>query len=349
MNSVVARRLRPWEGRKLHQLKRQLANTVNSIHARVILLSRGGLGNRSIAERVGRSQSCVRRIIHRFNDSGIDGLVWYPGAIVRRPPKFDAAIIEQITEVALSPPQRLIGMSVWSLVKLRTYLIEQRIVTSISVEWLRQLLRRCHVRWRHTKTWKESNDPEFWPKYRRIRRLYDRPPAEGTRLCIDEFGPLNLQPRHGRHYCDAGRPDRLRATYRRTQGVRHLFGVYDLDRDHLTGQFKSKKNRKTFLSFLRWVRRRYPDGRTLHIVLDNVSYHLTNEARAFAEANRMRFYLTPTYASWLNRIECHFAAIRKFCLDNTDHGSHAAQEAAIRDYLAWRNGCRKISRPRRAP
>jgi len=50
------------------------------------------------------------------------------------------------------------------LPKLRTYLREQGIVQSISLEWLRQILRRHRIRWRHTKTWKESTDPEFCTK-----------------------------------------------------------------------------------------------------------------------------------------------------------------------------------------
>ena len=62
----------------------------------------------------------------------------------------------------MSPPKQLIGMSVWSLAKLRDYLIEQKIVASISLEWLRQILRQRRIRWRHTKTWKESSDPQFW-------------------------------------------------------------------------------------------------------------------------------------------------------------------------------------------
>ena len=32
----------------------------------------------------------------------------------------------------------------------------------------------------------------------RLTRLYRRRPEEGRRVCVDEFGPLNLQPRHGR-------------------------------------------------------------------------------------------------------------------------------------------------------
>jgi len=251
MDKVVARRLRPWERRKLHRMKRQTANTVNSRHARIILLSTGGVCNRPIGERVDCTPTLVRRIIHRFNEGGIGAVEWYPYYCHRAGPrKFMAAVIEQIAEVALSPPRQLIGMSVWSLSKLRGYLIEQKIVPSISLEWLRQILRQRRIRWRHTKTWKESHDPDFWPKYRRIKRLYARPVRGGVRLCVGEFGPLNLLPRHGRHYAEAGHVYRLRATYRRTRGVRHFFGVYDLDRDTLRGRFEKKKNRKTFLTFL---------------------------------------------------------------------------------------------------
>ena len=76
----------------------------------------------------------------------------------------------QERQVASSPPRQLIGMSVWSLPKLREYLVAEGIIPSISLEWLRQILRRQKIRWRDTKTWKTSTDPEFWPKYKRIRR-----------------------------------------------------------------------------------------------------------------------------------------------------------------------------------
>jgi len=46
---------------------------------------------------------------------------------------------------------------------------------------------------------------------------------------------------------------------------------------------------------------------------------------------------TPHYASWLNRIEAQFTALRYFCLDGTDHESHEAQAFLIRRYIAWRN------------
>lgn len=344
MDTVRARRLHAYDRQKLRRMKRQLSNQVNSRHARIVLLSRGGLSNREIAARVDCSPQWVRKIIHRFNRGGIEAIEWYPYFQTRSGPrKFTAEIIEQIAEVALSPPKVLIGMNQWSLAKLREYLIEQKIVGSISLDWLWTLLRRCRIRWRHTKTWKDSSDPQFWPKYRRIRHLYRHRPAGGRRLCIDEFGPLNLQPHHGHCLARNGKVDRLRATYHRHGGVRHFMGVYDLETDRLFGRFVSQKNWVEFLRFLKWVRRRYPSQQTLHIVLDNYKPHLKTEVVVWAAAHNIQFYFTPTNASWLNRIECQFTALRKFALDNSDFRSHEEQQKAIEQYLSWRNRKRTIT------
>jgi len=172
MDVVRVRPLRPHEKKKLLRMKRQHGNAVNAQHARAVLLSRGGLGSRAIAARVGYSPQWVRTVVHRFNASGVGGISWYPYGQARGTPrKFTVDVREQVAEVALSSPRALIGMAQWSLAKLRGYLVEQGILASVSLEWLRQLLRRLKVRLRRTKTWKESTDPQFWRKYRAIRRL----------------------------------------------------------------------------------------------------------------------------------------------------------------------------------
>lgn len=343
-DTVKVRTLRPYEKVKLHRLKNQKRNAVNSRHGRIILLSVGGAANRDIAKLADCSAQWVRQVIHRFNAHGIDGITWYPWFQVRSERIFTAEIRERIAEIALCSPIALIGMTQWSLPKLRQYLIEQKIVAGISIRWLGEILRRYKVRLRRTKTWKESTDPLFAEKYRAIRRLYRHRPANGRRLCIDEFGPLNLQPHHG--HCLKGpskRVERLRATYNRKGGVRHFLAYYDLETDRLYGRFTKNKKAKDILSFLRWVRSRYPRTQKLHIVMDNYSPHIKDEVLAWAKDHNIRFYLTPTNGSWLNRIESQFTALRKFALQNSDHRSHEEQQAAIESYLTWRNGSREIS------
>lgn len=345
MDKVRVRTVAPSERRKLHRLKRQKANQVNCSHARIILLSSGGVANRDIAQHVDRSPQWVRQIIHRFNAGGLAAIEWYPYWQTSGPRKFFSDVVEQIAEVALSSPKALIGMNQWSLSKLREYLIGQKIIARISLEWLRTLLRRYRIRWRHTKTWKESTDPKFRLKYRRIRRLYARRPAGGRRICVDEFGPLNLQPRKGQCFAKKGkkRVERHRATYNRKSGVRHFLAAYDLETGRLFGQFTKQKRWTEFLPFLKWLRRRYRKSEMLHIVLDNYGSHLKEEVLAWAKANRVKFYFTPTNASWLNRIECQFTALKRFALDNSDFRTHDEQQAAISSYLDWRNGRRQIA------
>ena len=71
-------------------------------------------------------------------------------------------------------------------------------------------------------------------------------------FCVDELGPLNLQPRPGRQWAavsgknkDPGRAPRRRrrATYTRTAGVRHLFAAYELGEDKLYGHMKPRQPR----------------------------------------------------------------------------------------------------------
>jgi hypothetical protein len=60
MDKVNARTLKPWEKHKLKYMKRQLTNSVNCPHARIILLSRGGLNNRQIAAGCGYTPTWVK-------------------------------------------------------------------------------------------------------------------------------------------------------------------------------------------------------------------------------------------------------------------------------------------------
>jgi hypothetical protein len=46
----------------------------------------------------------------------------------------------------------------------------------------------------------------------------------------------------------------MRATYTRTEGVRHLFAAYELGEDKLFGHVKPRKTRARFLEFFRYLR-----------------------------------------------------------------------------------------------
>ena len=169
-------------------------------------------------------------------------------------------------------------------------------------------------------------------------------------ICMDEFGPLNLQPHPGRQWAPAAtgtgaqdrpRRRRRRATYNRPHGVRHLLACYDLSTDKLYGHVQTRKGRTQFLAFCRYLRTLHPAQVRIAIVLDNFSPHLTTKTDSrvgeWAAANNVELAYVPFYGSWLNRIEAQFTALRYFALDGTDHDSHREQANMIRRYIAWRN------------
>ena len=125
------------------------------------------------------------------------------------------------------------------------------------------------------------------------------------------------------------------------QGVRHLLAALDMNADRLYGHVKTNKKRTTFLEFCRYLRSLYPPEMRIAIVMDNFSPHLStkNDTRVgdWAAANNVELAYVPTNASFLNRIECHFRALRYFALDGTDHRNHEEQNSMIRRYIAWRN------------
>ncbi|SEG81316.1 hypothetical protein SAMN04489712_11424 [Thermomonospora echinospora] len=74
---------------------------------------------------------------------------------------------------------------------------------------------------------------------------------------MDEFGPLNLQPRRGKAWRPTRHPARLRATYHRNDGVRHLLGALDL----ATGRLYHRSHAEQNAAIGAYVRRRNQHAR----------------------------------------------------------------------------------------
>jgi transposase len=84
-------------------------------------------------------------------------------------------------------------------------------------------------------------------------------------------------------------------------------GGYDLSTDRLYGHVVTHKGRTAFLAFVRYLRSLHPIEVRIAIVLDNFSPHLSTKkdkrVSVWAAANNVELAYTPTYSSWLNRIE----------------------------------------------
>jgi transposase len=347
------------EGRRLVRIvRRGSGSVVTWRRAQMVLLSAQGMDVPAIAKVAFTSEDRVRDVIRNFNADGFGSL--YPKYKGGHPPKFTLPQRREIKKIAKSKPaEHDLPFSTWSLDGLADFLVAEGVVDDISHEGLRVLLRQEGVTFQCLKTWKTSKDPRYAQKKARIEQLYAIADREVTPqpgdpeviFCVDEFGPLNLQPRPGRQWAATGgkgkepgrapRP-RMRATYTRKAGVRHLLAAYELGEDKLYGHIKPRKTRARFLEFCRYLRSLYPLTTRIAIICDNFSPHLTtakdNRVGAWAAANNVEIAYTPTNSSWLNRIpEAQFTALRYFALDGTDHASHKEQASMIRRYIIWRN------------
>ncbi len=353
-----ARELSNEEGNRLLRIvRRSSGSVVTWRRAQMVLLSAQGMDVEQIAKVAFTSPDRVRDVLNNFNDDAFESL--YPKYAGGRPPTFSLPQRQEVKKIALSRPvDHGLPFSTWSLTKLAEYLVAEGVVDDISHEGLRDLLRKEGVSFQVIKTFKQSNDPDYEAKKNRVLELYaiadhKAGPAEGDPtvvICMDEFGPLNLLPRPGKQWAPVaagkGSPDsprrrRRRATYNRTQGVRHLMAALDLRTNKMYGHVKLNKNRTTFLAFCRYLRSLYGPEVRIAIVLDNFSPHLSTKkddrVGQWAAANNVELAYVPTNASFLNRIECQFTALRYFALDGTDHRSHEDQNSMIRRYIAWRN------------
>jgi transposase len=285
---VRVREITSVEGNKLLGIvRRGSGSVVRWRRAQIVLWSAQRMDVPAIAKIAFTSEDRVREVIHNFNVDGFDSLA--PKYAGGRPPKFSLPERQQIKKIALSRPvDHGLPFSTWSLSKLAEFVVAEGVVDDISHEGLRVLLCEEGVSFQVIKTFKQSNDPDFEAKKNRVLELYAI--ADGTTepkrgdpavvMCMDEFGPLNLQSHPGKQWAPValGKGDvasprrrRRRATYTRPHGVRHLMAGYDLCTDRLYGHVVNKKGRTAFLVFVRYLRSLYPPDVRIAIVLDNFS------------------------------------------------------------------------------
>ncbi len=196
------------EGQRLLRIvRRGTGSVVTWRRAQMVLLSAQGMGVPAIARVAFTSEDRVRDVIRNFNADGFNSL--YPKYKGGHPPKFTLGQRREIKKVAKShPADHGLPFSTWSLSKLADFLVAEGVVEDISHEGLRTLLHEEGVSFQRLKTWKASRDPRYQEKKARIERLYaiadrETAPADGDPeviFCVDEFGPLNLQPHPGRQW-----------------------------------------------------------------------------------------------------------------------------------------------------
>ncbi|MHB8604406.1 MAG: IS630 family transposase [Thermoplasmatota archaeon] len=324
------------EGNKLRTIVRRAKDPVELRRAQVVLASAQGFAAPKISLFVGMSEDYIRQLIHIFNEHGFEMLKpkWVAGGNW----KFTDTHRDGLVALATSRPRDLgYPFEQWSLPRLRDAAVERGVVESISIEWLRVILDEADVSHQSVKTWKESNDPKFEEKKRRIDRLTRKRHNPPVVLSVDEIGPVSLKPHGGQGWFTRKHPRRVPATYNKLDGTRYEFLCLNVFHQHLTVKQYARKGSRPWLEFLQRERAKYPKTQRVHIIQDGFSAHWTHDIKEWAARANVSLVPTATNASWMNPVECHAGDVQKLALDGTDHPSWLDVSLAFRRAVTYRN------------
>lgn len=204
------------------------------------------------------------------------------------------------------------------------YLIEAKVVDSISAETVRRILAANELKPWHQHSWlspKVPRDAEFARVVQEIVDLYTRPLAdEEVVLSIDE--KTNIQPRRRMAPSRAARrrkPVLVESDYRR-DGALNLIAAFNTRSGEVTAVTAERKRADEFLSLLELVDAHTPATiSTVHVLVDNLRVHKCRAVQAWLAAHpRFIFHFTPVHCSWLNQIEQWFSILQRKALRRVD-------------------------------
>ena len=207
---VFVRELSPEEGARLKSISKRAKYQSKRQRAMILLASATGMSAPQIAAMARTDESHVRKVIHEFNERGLDSLD--PDYRGGRPRRITAEQRARIVAVAgARPDTQGVALTRWSLPRLAAHLAAEGI--EISPAHLARVLAEAGLSFQRTRSWKASPDPDYERKAARVLSLYARAPERAVVICFDQMGPISLRPTHGSGWARRRRPEWLRATF----------------------------------------------------------------------------------------------------------------------------------------
>lgn len=269
--------------------------------ARALILLDDGQTYAVIQKTVGCSAPFISKWKKRFLAEGLAGLYSrHQGRVANRlTTELEARILAWTQK---TPPD---GSTHWSTRRLAKQLGIHHM--AVARTW-----RKHGIQPHRLERYMASNDPDFEAKAADVIGLYMNPPQNAAVFCVDEKTAIQaLDRRDPRLPLSPGRAERHGFEYKRN-GTLSLFAAFDTKTGEVVGKTANRHTSAEFVAFLEDLVAHQPDGREIHVILDNVSSHKSQKVRDFLEDHpQMYFHFTPTYSSWLNQVELWFSKIAR--------------------------------------
>ncbi|MEK7754234.1 MAG: IS630 family transposase [Acidobacteriota bacterium] len=287
--------------------------------AEMIWLASQGQSTVEIARGLRTRPARVSQWRQRFARHRLEGL--QDRARSGKPARYDLQTEKRVLAQLDHPPPP--GHRTW------TGSLLARALGDVSPDHVWRVLRRHGISLRRRRSWCISTDPAFAPKAADIIGLYLHPPENALVLAVDEKPSIQaLERAQGWIRLPNGKALTGFSHGYTRHGTTTLFAALDV----ATGQVKTghyrRRRRREFLDFMNEVVAAYPQ-RDLHVVLDNLNTHKPKEDRWRKRHPRVHFHYTPTYASWLNQVECWFSILSRRAL----HGASFTSPRQLREAI----------------
>lgn len=317
------------EKAELERLSRSRKGEVRlAQRAGIVLACLQGKRNDEVARQVGVQASTVGLWRRRFAQHGLAGLRDKPKP--GKPAKHGDKLRERVlAQLELEPPAGMAGWDGGWLAK----------TLGVSADAVWRVLRKQGIQLRRHRSWCVSTDPEFAAKAADVIGLYLNPPQNALVLSVDEKPSIQaIERTRGYVHTSSGKiVQGIQSTYKR-HGTLNLFAALNVATGAIHGKTTKAKKRVDFQQFLHEVIAHQPAHRQIHVILDNLSTHKSNDAWLAAHPN-VTFHFTPTSASWLNQVEIWFGILQRKTLANASFASIEQLTQAITRFTAAYNEC----------
>ncbi len=305
-----------------------------AMRANIILLAAEGKQNKEIQKTLGVNKNVVSLWRNRFRFRRTNGLHDMPGRGRKRTYGHDERL-KVIAKGCEKPPDA----QIWTIRDLAAALAE----TGISKSTVGRILKDIDLNPHKVESWLNSKDPDFEPKAAEICGLYLAPPENALVVSVDEKTGIQAL---GRKFPD--KPERPGSSRKREfeykrHGTVSLFAAFVVHSGRVIGEVKERHTRVEFLDFLEELNRNCPKDKMIHVIVDNLAVHKTQEVKDWLARNRrFEFHFTPTHASWLNQVEMWFSILaRRFLKD----GIFNSKEELVNGLLKYINDYNEKAKP----
>ena len=289
--------------------------------AHILLKVDEGKTDAEISKLLYVSEQTIRRIRLRFAEEGLQA------ALEDKPHAPTGTEIKEEQEarlIALTCSEPPAGRARWTLELLVQQMLKDGIVTRVSPETVRLLLKKNKLKPWQVKSWCIPEvTPEFIKRMEHILELYQKPyDPKRPMVCFDEKSYQLLAHITNRLGLKPGRASRQDYEYERN-GTRNLFMFVEPKAGSRHVLVTNRRTKQDFAFAMRYlVDVIYPDDECIiDVVSDNLNthhYHSLVEFFGKQEAdrimNRLEFHHTPKHASWLNMAEIELSILSKQCL-----------------------------------